>query len=282
MKENKKPFVFDEDILRIILAPTDDDKKKLPEGFIPLNEERPIFHSEADFQFALAWKLNEYFKKNDIKNVDIRLEYPFPYVNEEDLRHNRYIDIVLIVKDNENIQKMIPIELKYKTICLFRENLKKKRGESLKPYSYKTEEKFFLRNQSAPDQGAYDSLKDIHRIEGLIYPKGPKEFVIEQGYTIWLTNVPTYWSKGSSMAKHQDFKIYNGRKLEPNKNMVWDEKTAKSTIKGRDGFRLTYDYGEIKWETYSLLNPDDESLVNNKFQYVLTTIPPKESTKNVI
>lgn len=39
-----------------------------------LAHRRPIFHSEADFQFALAWRIKE-----TLPDYEIRLEYePFP------------------------------------------------------------------------------------------------------------------------------------------------------------------------------------------------------------
>lgn len=36
-----------------------------------LSEKRPIFHSEADFQFALAWEIQKEYPK-----ANVRLEYP--------------------------------------------------------------------------------------------------------------------------------------------------------------------------------------------------------------
>lgn len=60
-----------------------------------LKTKRPVFHSEADFQFALAWEIKELYP-----DIEIRLEYP---INEL----NMYIDIMLLNQD-----KAIPIELK--------------------------------------------------------------------------------------------------------------------------------------------------------------------------
>jgi len=62
--------------------------------------EQRIFGSEADFQFALAWKLKELFPE-----ATLRLEYiPWKY------NSNMHIDIVVF-----HDGKMAPIELKYKT-----------------------------------------------------------------------------------------------------------------------------------------------------------------------
>ena len=38
-----------------------------------LADDRPVFHSEADFQHALAWSLREQFP-----DLAVRLEYPLP------------------------------------------------------------------------------------------------------------------------------------------------------------------------------------------------------------
>jgi hypothetical protein len=60
--------------------------------------ERPIFHSEADFQHALAWKLHEVMSE-----ARIRLEYrPFP-------GKPLYLDIWM------GLQFAAAIELKYAT-----------------------------------------------------------------------------------------------------------------------------------------------------------------------
>ena len=53
-----------------------------------LAKKRPVFHSEADFQHALAWEI--YSSDND---YSIRLEYPF--------QHDQgifYVDILLFNK----------------------------------------------------------------------------------------------------------------------------------------------------------------------------------------
>jgi len=75
-------------------------KEKIYEIMKKLSMERPVFHSEADFQHALAWKIHE-----ECPDYNIRLENR-KVVNGKEI----YFDI-FIFKDAE----MIPIELKYKT-----------------------------------------------------------------------------------------------------------------------------------------------------------------------
>lgn len=60
---------------------------------------RPIFHSEADFQFSLAWLI-----KKKYPECEIRLEF-VPSFNP-----NLHLDILVILDG-----KWIPIELKYTT-----------------------------------------------------------------------------------------------------------------------------------------------------------------------
>lgn len=66
-----------------------------------IKEKRKVFHSEADFQFALAWEIKRLYLE-----VDVRLEYA--YKVEDKIYH---IDILVMIEG-----KFIPIELKYKTL----------------------------------------------------------------------------------------------------------------------------------------------------------------------
>ena len=62
-----------------------------------LAERRPIFHSEADFQFALAWRIHK-----TLPDCEVRLEFkPFPY-------ERMYLDVWLPTE-------CVAIELKYLT-----------------------------------------------------------------------------------------------------------------------------------------------------------------------
>jgi hypothetical protein len=120
--------------------------------------ERGIFHSEADFQHALAWKIHEKFR-NEYK---IRLEFVI---------EDKHIDLVLI----DSSDNKIGIELKYKT--------KKFVGKI-------NEELYSLRNHGAEDCGRYDAIKDIERLEELV-----RENKLKQGFVIFLTNNDYYLNK---------------------------------------------------------------------------------------
>ena len=87
-----------------------------------LAAKRKVFHSEADFQHALAWDIHEALPESQV-----RLEVDVMQVE----RQRRFLDIWLPVEG-------IAIELKYKT-----------RGLELE----QDDESFVLRNHSAQDQG---------------------------------------------------------------------------------------------------------------------------------
>src|SRR5687767_6681187 len=95
---------------------------------------RPIFHSEADFQHALAWQIRE-----ERPDLTIRLEYRSPHLDQRG-----YIDL-WVTDGNESLG----VELKYKT----RARKEEVNGET-----------FDLLNQSAQDIGRYDTLRDIERL----------------------------------------------------------------------------------------------------------------------
>ncbi len=77
------------------------DKAVIEKVLNDLASKRPVFWSEADFQFAFAWEL-----QNELPQASIRLERRF----DADDNTPMYIDIWV-----EYEGKVYPIELKYKT-----------------------------------------------------------------------------------------------------------------------------------------------------------------------
>ena len=123
-----------------------------------LADSRKVFHSEADFQHALAWHIHQAMPESQV-----RLEVDVMQVEHQ----RRFLDIWLPLEG-------IAIELKYKT-----------RGLELE----QDDEPFVLRNQSAQDQGRYDFLLDIQRLERM-------RSNLEQckaAYAVLLTNDSSYW-----------------------------------------------------------------------------------------
>ena len=174
--------------------------------------DRPVFHSEADFQHALAWCIRDV-----IPDGGVRLEFkPFP-------TGSMYLDIWL-----PGIG--VAVELKYKT----RKLDLRFGGES-----------FVLRDQAAQDIGRYDFMKDIQRMEELRTLPNARA-----GYAVLLTNDPSYW-KHSSRAATVDaaFRLHDGRTISG--EMAWSEQAGAGTTKNREApIRLIGSY-DLHWEEYS-------------------------------
>ena len=150
---------------------------------IELARERPVFHSEADFQHVLAWEIREHLRDAKGKDVKICLEVPVPPLAGEKAR--RHIDIL--------VADVCAIEVKYKT----------------KPQENPAEG-FDLRDHSAHDFGRYEFLRDIERLEQLIV-----EGLYSSGYAIMLTNDQHYWEKGRfKPTQDAAFRIHDGRIVE--------------------------------------------------------------------
>ena len=197
-----------------------------------LSKKRPIFHSEADFQYSLAWIINEIYP-----SVEIRLE-------KRALLDNRevYFDILVSEKDRTAI-----IEVKYKT-----KDVRIKIGD----------EEFKLKNQGAQDQARYDFIKDILRLERAleVYPKSV-------GFAIFLTNDSSYWStpKQDTDSIDKDFRIHNGRMLSG--LLSWKEEASEGTRSKRDkSIRLRKSY-RLGWRNYS--NIENR---NGRFRYLAVKV----------
>lgn len=132
-----------------------------------LRKSRPIFHSEADFQHALAWEIHSHYP-----TAVVRLE-----IHPGRIGQREYLDVWV---QYENVT--YAIELKYKTRKL--------------DVTYCGEE-FHLLNQGAQDIGRYDFIKDIARLERFVAGH-PKTI----GYAIMLTNDNGYWHDLPPISAH--------------------------------------------------------------------------------
>ena len=194
-----------------------------------LAKKRVIFHSEADFQHALAWEFH-------LQSPEclIRLEFKPPYFDKR-----VYIDIWVIEKDVD-----FAIELKYKT-----RRLNVKEGE----------ENFNLLTQGAQDIGRYDFLKDIQRLEEVVSYRNN----IVVGYAIFLTNDNTYWKPprdyqtiDASFRVHQD-KILTGE-------LNWGSGASQGTMRGREEALILNGAYKLNWKDYSQPSKDPYG----KFKYL--------------
>ena len=192
-----------------------------------LAKRRPVFHSEADFQHAFAWEINL-----ARPNVNIRLEYPVPTESKP-----YHIDVRI-----ENKDEIVAIELKYKTV----------------PVEFVIDgEPFRLKNHSARDQGRYDFIKDIQRLEHVSHAaeKG-KKFT---GYAILLTNDNKYWDGDGTDKNTADaaFKIYVGRTL--NGRLNWTANASVGTTKNREkeielkgSYKVEWKYYNVEWKDHKI------------------------------
>jgi hypothetical protein len=193
----------------------------ITEALNTLRIKRKLFASEADFQFALAWTIKELYP-----HVEVRLEWvPVDY------DPNMYIDIVVLDDD-----KLIPIELKYKT---------KKTDRTVDG------ERFVLKDQSATDLGRYDFLKDIQRVEFV-----RQRFTnFKEGYAILLTNDPYYLVKPSKNANYAAFSVADGDIKTG--ALRWGEGSKSNT--NRKGIDLLGEYS-VKWGVYSRIDEAERVL----------------------
>ena len=179
-----------------------------------LAKRRPVFHSEADFQHALAWQLH--LSKPD---ADIRLEKQVSTAGPR-----VHLDILVQSTDGQ-----IAIELKYKT-----------RSAKL----YHANEEFLLRNQSAQDIGRYDFLKDIQRLEKYI-----EEHQQAEGFAILLTNDQTYRTESKKKdSVDSEFRVHQGRVLQG--SATWGGNASPGTKFKREApIKLRGKY-EVIWSKY--------------------------------
>ncbi|MDD4113939.1 MAG: hypothetical protein PHC56_13050 [Herbinix sp.] len=194
-----------------------------------LKKERQVFHSEADFQFALAWQIQIAYPE-----AKVRLEYcPAQYPNT-------HIDIV--VKLNSST---IWIELKYKTLKL--------------KFSHKGEV-YSLKGHGAEDIGKYLFLKDLQRVEMLC-----KSFpTASYGYVIFLTNDPTYWQKKRIRKETaaDEFRLHDGKCIYG--HLDWGLNTGEGTKRGHEEpIELNGQY-VTKWKDYSVVSDGR----NGTFRYL--------------
>ena len=192
-----------------------------------LAECRPIFHLEKDFQLALSMQIQTK------QGVQVRPEYPF----RDEEKKRKYLDIWIR-------NRKVAIELKYKT-----QNLK----------TDKNNEDFRLRNQGAQDEGRYDFLKDVERLEKMIDDGQAKA-----GFAILLTNDHLYWTHQGRDTTSFNFRLEKERKIHKGEEMMWKFPRAipKSMKKREKSIILRSSY-ELEWRPYSSCEVE-----NGRFKYL--------------
>ncbi len=199
-----------------------------------LASQRHFYYSEADFQHAFAWELHKQFPHSQV-----RLERPIK-ANDKLL----HLDFQILLSN-----KSIAVELKYKTRKLTIES----EGDS-----------YCLSNHGALDQGRYDFIKDITRLENITSS-------IEncEGYAILLTNESAYWKPRFKHTVDKDFSLTEDRVLTG--QLAWDEATSIGTKKNRENPMQVNGSYELNWQDYSFAGTEK----CGQFRYLALHVPAK-------
>lgn len=183
-----------------------------------LRGSRPVFHSEADFQHALAWAIH----LSD-PSVRIRLETrPEPGMR---------LDLLVSRPD---LGEHLALELKYLTAAWA---------------GVVNGERFELRSQAAQDIRAYDVVKDIQRVERFVHGRPGWA-----GAVVVLTNDPGYWSRPAHgrATNAQAFRIYEDQVISGRR--AWGPGTGAGTRKDREAdLELRGEY-RCRWAEYAALS----------------------------
>jgi hypothetical protein len=197
-----------------------------------LAEQRPAFHSEADFQHALAWELHR-----QMPLANVRLELPRVHAGKV-----LHVDIWMTHQDT-----ILALELKYKT---------RKLSIEIKAKDFK------LLDHSAQDIGRYDFVKDIQRLEQLCSDASGMV-----GYAILLTNDSSYWAQPKDRnCVDAAFRIPEGRII--NGLLRWNERASSGTMRGREEPLTIEGTYPIHWEEYS--RPEVTSY--GRFRYTVVEV----------
>jgi len=181
-----------------------------------LARQRPIFHSEADFQHALAWHWKECSP-----SALVRLEYRLPLEGERS-----YAD--LWVRDADLTTY---VELKYWTRALTVQV---------------DHEPFTLVNQAAQDISRYDFIKDVERVERVV-----RSGHADRGFVVALTNDQGYWNAPRPGTVDAAFRLHEGRSLVG--ELAWAEHAGIGTTATRQRvLSLAQEY-RCHWQPYSNL-----------------------------
>lgn len=178
-----------------------------------LAADRPIFHSEADFQHAFAWQVHLMYPDTRIR-LEVR---PDPEVREA-------VDMLCVVGGSR-----VAVEFKY----LVR--------------SFETVvdgEHFRLRDQGAQPLSRYDVMKDIQRLERFCGDRRA-----DVGYAVVLSNDPQIWSRGRVGSIDETFRMYEGASISG--AISWAPHAGPGTTRGRDKILNLRGAYRVNWLPYA-------------------------------
>ncbi len=189
------------------------ERLDLAAALAALAKQRPVFHSEADFQHSLAWVLRERHP-----GIEVRLEYPVTLDGQR-----AHLDICLRTDGHATV-----IELKYGT----------------RKADFEVDGEGYDLRDGAPDWFRYDTWKDVVRTEGLVERGGA-----DAGYVIALTNDHLLWKEGSAEAISAEFHCHDGREVSG--SLAWSRQAGSGSTEGRESpIKLSGAY-VTHWREYS-------------------------------
>jgi hypothetical protein len=180
-----------------------------------LAAKRPIFHSEADFQHALAW--------------EVQIRHPGANIRlEKRVAASPSVELDLLI-DVDGAR--LGVELKYP-----RRGMNAEVGGEL-----------FRLSTGADDHGRYYAVEDLARLERLA-----AEDVIDSGALILLTNVANMWAPAASRRPvlYDAFRIHDGHVLTG--TLAWGDWGAKGgRPTGTTGTVTLVSRYPLAWRDYS-------------------------------
>ena len=218
-----------------------------------LSQNEKPYLSEAQFQFELAWKLQE---NKELYNIDkILLEYTAcaEKATKEKKKKRFESDIIVLFQNGT----YIAFELKYKTSKAVINGVN-------------------LIQQAGQPGTKYDYLWDIHRIE-LLMNKDENtdkyEYYMDNkkcigGYAIFLTNDASYWGESKENKSAYNFCLCDGTIQKGELKWNVGDGELKDWMKPRTPFVLLGEY-KMKWETFM---PYTYKNKPKEFKYLITTI----------
>jgi hypothetical protein len=182
-----------------------------------LARRRPLFHSEADFQLALAWEI-----QTAHPDAEIRME--------RRLLANPTVALDVLVRLDG---LRLGIELKYLKADLALEL----DGEP------------FVLRPGAPDVERYDVLKDVMRLERLRH-----EELIDAGCALVLSNEPAFWRSPTRAAAtaFDAFRLHDGQRLTG--RLEWGASAGPGTRRLREAPIALHGSYPLRWRPYAQLD----------------------------
>jgi hypothetical protein len=168
--------------------------------------DRPVFHSEADFQHALAIALMQ-------QGYKVRLEIPLAY---QLAGKDTTCELDLLVKDSED-DTVTVIELKY-----FKKPFQVTIGNEL----------FDLAGSWGTNLSRFDCWADFRRVGALLNSPDGKRWKINRGFAVSLTNAPEAWTvdtaNENTLAKY--FSMHQGRVVAANTSLDWHDNPGANSV----------------------------------------------------